>query len=97
MDNVMRSLVFLGMLAVPPAFAAADEQPSADGRQVVENVCNRCHTYARICLNLGRDKGWWTKTTHRMIRNGAPIDTAQADAAAAFLATLQPGSEPVCK
>ncbi len=96
MSNVMKSLLFLGLLAVSPVFAAG-EQSSADGRQVVENVCNRCHTHARICLNLGRDTGWWTKTTHRMIRNGAPIDTAQADAAAAFLATLQPGSEPVCK
>lgn len=96
MSNTMKFLGVAGLLALSLAFAGVSAQPSADGREVVESACNNCHSYGRICLNLGRDADWWNKTTRRMIKNGAPINSAQAEAAASFLALLEPGSEPVC-
>lgn len=83
------SLVLLGLASVAMA--------AEDGRQTVESVCNRCHTHEPICRNLNRNEAWWHMTAMRMINNGAPINEAEAKSAASFLATLKPGSEPVCK
>lgn len=83
------SLILLGLATVAMA--------TEDGRQTVENVCNRCHSHEPICLNLNRNEAWWHMTAMRMISNGAPLSEAQAKSAASFLAALQPGSKPVCK
>ncbi len=90
----------MGLVALPVIslfLAASAPAASEDGRQTVENVCNRCHTHERVCQNLNRNEAWWHMTTLRMIQNGAPINEAQAKSAASFLAALKPGSEPVCK
>jgi len=97
MEGALKVLAFMVLLAVSLAFAGAGEQPAEDGREVVDNVCNTCHTHERLCANLGQGKAWWRQTTKRMRGNGAPITKAQAKASAAFLTMLEPGSGPVCK
>ncbi|EMG37983.1 hypothetical protein PCS_01382 [Desulfocurvibacter africanus PCS] len=91
----------MGLVALPilslMVAAASGLAAAQDGRQTVENVCNRCHTHEPICQNLNRNEAWWHMTALRMINNGAPISQNQAKDAAIFLATLKPGSEPVCK
>jgi uncharacterized protein (DUF2141 family) len=90
----MRTLILALALASFVALVAV--AGAANGKDVVESTCDDCHSYDRICRNLGKPEGFWKMTTDRMIVNGAPMSKAEADSAAVYLAGLAPGSKTVC-
>ncbi|MFW6323752.1 MAG: hypothetical protein ACOC0U_01695 [Desulfovibrionales bacterium] len=91
MKKILFVVCLVCVLSLP--VIAAENQ----GEKIVGDVCNTCHTYTRICANLGEDKDFWHATVSRMMTNGAPIEAEDIEPTAEYLAGLEPGSEPVCR
>jgi sulfite dehydrogenase (cytochrome) subunit B len=87
----MYAAFVLLLLAAAPA--RADEQPvelkPGDGRDIVQNECNVCHSLDYIHMNspfLNAD-GWKAEVTKMRAGFGAPIDDADAETILKYLAT----------
>jgi len=84
--------IFAGLALAALALAAAAQESTvvlkdAPGRDKV-NACLACHSADYILMNSRfMDKAAWTASVNKMINAfGAPIDKADVDAIAAYLA-----------
>ncbi|HOJ13101.1 MAG TPA: hypothetical protein PLS81_07720 [Deltaproteobacteria bacterium] len=91
--------VILACTILAFSFAQAQQAPATkDTMTTVMRSCSACHDTARVCRALGtRDAAGWERTIKRMVAKGASLGTEDIQAAAGLLATLAPGSKPVCK
>jgi len=87
--------LFLLFLAACAGVQTQDMQLH-NGEQILNKVCNHCHSHERICDNLGKDTAFWNSRVKRMNMYGANLDEGQTAMMVAFLADQQPGTAPVC-
>ncbi len=95
----MLRLPVLGLILAALALTACvvlDTAHLQTGPELLDQVCRHCHGTARICDRLGQDVEFWTATAGRMNRYGANLNEAQRTLVAGHLASLAPGSAPVC-
>jgi mono/diheme cytochrome c family protein len=94
----MKRLVCLVVLFYAGLVLASFSMAGAEAKDLATTVCVQCHSTERICRSLGfKDQAAWTSTLARMVDNGAALDSSQQSLVAEYLATLKPGSAPLCK
>ncbi len=80
--------------------SCAKPQPGSGGDPsgIVMAACGRCHDTGRVCEALGKkDRDAWGVTVERMVGKGAAVPKDGVPAVVEYLASLKPGSPPVCK
>ncbi|MBI9080617.1 MAG: hypothetical protein JEY79_12875 [Pseudodesulfovibrio sp.] len=64
----------------------------------VKDVCSRCHSNRRICLNVGvKTNVAWVSTVGKMVDKGAQLSPDSIDEVAGYLSGLAPGTGSVCQ
>ena len=88
----MRTIILAAAVLLGAAPAVAEEKPidlkSAPGRDAVEQNCGGCHSldYIRMNSPFPNAKLWEAEVTKMIKVFGAPINDADAQAIAAYLA-----------
>jgi hypothetical protein len=78
-------------------FALVGVCGAADMGGTVKQVCSRCHSTKRICLNLGvKSENAWKSTVAKMVEKGAQLPAGQVDATASYLSQQPPDSGAFC-
>ena len=92
MTMLKQMSLVIAALVVTAAAASAEEKPvtlkQGDGKDVVENNCNSCHSLDYIVMNspfLG-EKQWEASVTKMIKTFGAPIEEGDAKKIVTYLA-----------
>jgi len=84
--------------AVVLMFVMASVVGASSVGDTVDQVCSRCHSKRRICLNIGvKTEAAWKATVKKMVDKGAQLSPDKVDAVAGYLAGLAPGTGTVCQ
>lgn len=98
--SLLRNAKYLALPVLLSLVACAGVQTRdmqlESGEQILNNVCNHCHSHERICNNLGQDKAFWNARIKRMNMYGANLNEGQTAMMVAFLSDQKPGTQPVC-
>jgi hypothetical protein len=70
---------------LPAASVQAQELPDGAGKELVMNVCTKCHELGRITAKK-RTKEEWSNTVDKMAKNGAKATDDEFDMIVAYLA-----------
>lgn len=78
--------------------ALAGAGRASDIGDTVKQVCSRCHSTKRICLNVGvKSASAWKSTVTQMVGKGAQLPADKIEAAVGYLSGLAPGTGSVCQ
>jgi len=77
--------LFATVAVAAVAFAAGQQLPEGEGKQVVTDACGSCHSLEPI-TKQELDKDGWKDIVQRMIANGASIDDKQVPLITDYLA-----------
>jgi hypothetical protein len=76
------NLIFLACV-FSPVFAQ-DALPDGEGRDIVEDVCNQCHSLLNI-TDSKRTTAQWQYVVSQMIAQGAPLEEYEIDTVVSYL------------
>ncbi|HNY65070.1 MAG TPA: hypothetical protein PKM41_06495 [Deltaproteobacteria bacterium] len=77
--------------------ARPQAQQSGSPSEIVMSACTACHDARKVCDNIGKkDRKAWQATVTRMVDKGADVSKENIPVIAEYLASLEPGSAPVC-
>lgn len=65
--------------------ASATELPEGEGRAIAERACRICHS-AMLITQQAKDRAAWERSIRQMAAWGAPVDSAERDTLARWLA-----------
>jgi cytochrome c5 len=68
----------------PAASVPAQDLPDGAGKELVANVCTKCHELGRI-TSKKRTKEEWSETVDKMAKNGAKASDEEFDTIVAYL------------
>ena len=73
--------------APPRRPGSATTLPDGEGRAIAENACLICHS-AMLITQQAKDRAAWDRSIVQMQKWGAPLDSAQRDTLATWLARV---------